>query len=600
VSFLLGVLLAVAQDVRVDATVSAERIGVEDVLELTVSVTGGEAEGEPELPELPGFRVAGRSTSSQIQIVNGRMSSTRAFIYQLLPQKEGSFEIPAIAVQAGGTTHRTDPVTVEVVPGSVVSRRPRGFGMDPFDRLDPFARRREPEIEKDAAFVRVEVSSRSVVQGEQLVVTYRIYSRYAPLGPEITDDPPMSGFWVEEVNLGREPPVDRRTIDGKQYITFPIKQRVLFPTKSGTLEIPPVTFSMAFRVSSSDPFDAFFARASTPIPLRSQAVSIDVAPLPAEGRGPDFKGAVGQYRFDAVLNQEDVEAGDPVTLTLTLGGKGNFRSVAAPEIPKLSGFRAFAPKVDETFRASSEGFEGEKKWEYVLVPESGGVKELGPWRFQYFDPVEKKYVTASAGPLELSVRGGAATGAATATGSARREVTLLREDIRFLKEAPERLGIRESAFYRSPLFYASLILPVLWNVGFVVFRKRQEKEKTHSHLFRRRRANRMARSRLKRAGKLAEAESKDFYEEVASALYRYVGDKSSQSPSGLTASIIDATLEERAVPEELRREFADVLGKCEEARFTPGARTRDDMEALRQRTEELIVAIERHWRERTE
>jgi hypothetical protein len=594
VSFLLVLLVAAAQDVRVDATVSAERIGVEDVLELTVSVSGGETEGEPEIPQIPGFRVAGRSTSSQIQIVNGRMSSTRAFIYQLLPQKEGSFEIPPISVRAGGTTHRTDPMKVEVVPGSVVSRRPRGFGMD------PFARRREPEIEEDAAFVRVEVSSRSVVQGEQIVVTYRIYSRYAPLGPEIADDPPLSGFWVEEVNLGREPPVDRRTIEGKPYITFPIKQRVLFPTKSGTLEIPPVTFSMAFRVSSSDPFDAFFARASAPITLRSQPISIQVAPLPAQGRGPDFGGAVGQYRFEAALNQEDVEAGSPVTLTLTLAGKGNFRSVPAPEIPKLSGFRAFAPKVDETFRASSEGFQGEKKWEYVLVPESGGTKEIGPWRFQYFDPAAKKYVTATAGPLALSVRGGVAAGAGADGGGARREVTLLREDIRFLKEPPERLGVRERAFYRSPLFYASLILPVLWNVGFVVLRKRQEKEKTHSHLFRRRRANRMARGRLKRARKLAEAQSKEFYEEVAAALYRYVGDKSSQSPSGLTTAILSATLESHGVSAELQRELADVLLRCDEARFTPGARTREDMEALRQRTEDLIVAVEKQWRERTE
>ncbi|MGH9390525.1 MAG: BatD family protein, partial [Vicinamibacteria bacterium] len=68
-----------AQDVRVDATVNAERIGVEDVLELTISISGGDAEGDPELPRLEAFRVASRSTSSQIQIVNGRMSSTRSY-----------------------------------------------------------------------------------------------------------------------------------------------------------------------------------------------------------------------------------------------------------------------------------------------------------------------------------------------------------------------------------------------------------------------------------------------------------------------------------------------------------------------------------------
>jgi hypothetical protein len=356
-----------------------------------------------------------------------------------------------------------------------------------------------------------------------------------------------------------------------------------------------MTFSTAFRVSSSDPLDTFFARASSPITLRSQPIEIDVAPLPSAGRGPLFKGAVGKYRLEATLNKTEVNAGEPLTLSLSIAGTGNLRAVEVPELPVSGGFRTFAPKVEERAKASGSGLEGRKKWEYVLVPESGGVKELGPWRFEYFDPEEKKYVTASAGPLEVRIAGGVADAGAATSASSRREVTLLREDIRFLKPPPERLGEPEGAFHESPLFYASLIAPLVWNVGLVLYLRRREKEKTHSHLFRRRRAHRMARSRLKAAAKLAAQASKDFYEEIAGALYRYVGDKSAQSPSGLTLSSIDTLLEARGVPEELRKDFRDLLGKCEEARFTPGARSREEMEAIRKRTENLIVAVERHW-----
>ena len=83
----------------------------------------------------------------------------------------------------------------------------------------------------------------------------------------------------------------------------------------------------------------------------------------------------------------------------------------------------------------------------------------------------------------------------------------------------------------------------------------------------------MARGRLKRAAKLAAADSKDFYEEIAAALYKYVGDKKSVSPSGLTTQSIDALLEGGGVTDETRAEFLAVLSDCEEARFTPGART---------------------------
>ncbi len=587
-----------AQDVRVDASVNAERIGVEDVLELTISISGGDADGEPELPTLDFFRVASRSTSSQIQIVNGRMSSTRSYIYQLLPQKEGRFEIGPASVRVDGTAHATSPIHVEVVPGSLVSRRPRGLG-SPFDPFESFGGRgrRELELKEDDVFVRTEVSSRSVVQGEEVVVTYRLYTRFAPLGPEIADDPPLTGFWVEKVDLGGEPATERRTVDGKQYATFPLMQRVLFPTQSGKLEIPPVTFSMAFRLTSGDPFDAFFARASSPITLRSQPIPIDVAPLPTAGRSPDFKGAVGRFELQAKVSREEVAAGDPVTLTLAITGKGNLRSVGPPELSELKGFRAFDPNTEEKARAGASGLEGEKRWEYVLVPESPGVKEIGPWRFQYFDPAEKKYVTASVGPLSMKVTGESVSAAGGLGGSAapRGELTVLREDIRFLKPAPQRLGATSREFHESPWFYAALALPVFWNVALLAYLKQQEKEKTHSHLFRSRRAQRMARGRLKKAAKLASEGSKDFYDEIAAALYRYVGDKSDSSPSGLTSSSIASLLSERSVSDDRRKEFEVVLGACEEARFTPGARSREEMEALRARAEKLIVELEREW-----
>jgi hypothetical protein len=175
---------------------------------------------------------------------------------------------------------------------------------------------------------------------------------------------------------------------------------------------------------------------------------------------------------------------------------------------------------------------------------------------------------------------------------------VLREDIRYLKPAPSRLGVSSRPFHESPFFYAALVLPVLWNVALVVYLRRQEKEKTHLHLFRSRRAQRMARTRLKKAARLASEASRDFYEEIAAALYRYVADKASLSPSGLTSSSIDRTLADHQIPDEPRREFQDVLGKCEEARFTPGPRSPQEMDSLRLRTEELIVALERRWSRR--
>ena len=337
------------------------------------------------------------------------------------------------------------------------------------------------------------------------------------------------------------------------------------------------------------------ARASRPVSVRSQPVTVEVKPLPTEGRPRDYDGAVGEYRLDAELSRDSVSAGDPVTLTLSIEGRGNLRSVDLPELPDTPGFRTFDPKTDEQLRATASGVRGEKRWEYVLVPESGGTKEIGPWSFEYFDPSQEKYVSATVGPLKLNVSGTAAasSGGDVPVMTPRGEVRLLREDIRYLKDPPATLGVSARPFYESTLFYLTLILPVVWNLGLVAYLKRKEQERTHSSLFRSRRAHRMARGRLKSARKLAADGSKSFYEEAAAALYRYIGDKKSVSPSGLTTQSIDGILDASGVTDELRAEFRDVLSKCEEARFTPGDRSREEMEALAARVEELIVSLDR-------
>lgn len=583
--------LATAQEVRVEASVNANRIGREDVLQLTITIAGGS--GEPQLPRIEGFRVYGRSTSSQVSIVGGHMTSTNSTIYELLPEKEGRFTIGAITVNVSGEEHRTDPIEIEVVSGSVIPRG-RGRRSPPFGSMSPRSRR-TPSLSAGDVYLKAEVSKSSVYQGEQIIVTYRLYSRYVPLGPQIEDDPPLTGFWVEEIDLDEGDTAKRQTIDGEPYLVFPLKRRILFPTKTGELEVPSLTLSTAFRLTSSDPFDSFFSpgfsRGSSPIVVRSSPVKVDVKALPVAGRPRAFTGAVGDYELTAKLNREEVEAGDAVTLTLSIAGRGNLRTIESPALPDTPGFRTFDPKTDETIRTSSRGLRGSKQWEYVLVPESGGMKEIGPWSFQYFDPAAGNYVDATAGPLTLRVSG-SVSGAAPATSS-RGEVTLLRQDIRYLKDAPRTLGAPWTPYYGSTLFYLTLALPILWNIGLVAYLRQQEKEKTHSTLFRSRRAQRMAQGRLKRAAKLAAAGSKDFYEEIAAALYKYVGDKKSASPSGLTMHSIDALLEDGGVPDRTRAEFLAVLSSCEEARFTPGSRTSEEMETLRARTEALIVSVDK-------
>ena len=590
-----GVLSSAAysfqSDVQVSASVNAARIGVEDELELTVSIRGGS--GEPVLSQLDNFKVQGRSTSSQVSFVNGEMSSTTSYIYRLFPSAEGVFVIPPIAVSIGGVDYETEPINVTVVVGSTGSNLPVNPG--PFGSMSPFFQRdvRERNLNREDAFLRAELSKPSVYQGEALVVNYRLYSRYVPLGPQVEEDPPLTGFWVEDVQLSEN--VAKRTrVEGKEYLVFTLKQRVLFPTVVGVLEIPSLVVSTAFRLTSNDPFDSFFSRGSRPVSLRTTLREVKVETLPTAGQAKTYEGAVGQYQLEAALNTVETKAGEPVTLTLTIRGAGNFRSIESPELSYVSNFRIFAPKTDEKVVAGDTGLHGTKSWEYVLVPESEGSKELGPWSFDYFDPEEGTYRTAVADELRLEVLEAASGPTETASRPDRSgEIKFFGEDIRYLKEAPHTFGTRAQPYYGSRVFYLTIMLPVILNVGFIVYQKTKEGHQERVRLSRSRRATRVARKRLRGAENLISKGSKQFYEEIAVVLYRYVEDKWTVSASGLTVSMIEGLLKDGGISEETCSMYLVILDKCEEGRFTPGERTVDEMKILYSQTEALITALEK-------
>ncbi|MFQ5790349.1 MAG: BatD family protein [Acidobacteriota bacterium] len=597
--FCLSAATATAEDFRVEASVNAKRIGLDDDLELTVSIHGdvtGRA-GAPELPPLEGFRVAGRSQSTNIQWINGQMSASRSFIYTLIPESEGDHVIGPVSVEYRGKQYTTEPIEVEVVPGSVQPRtRPRGGGgspwMDPFDMLSPFDRRRREPADRGEVFVSASLSKPRVYVGEQVILTYRLYTQVQIMGLEVDQLPPFTGFWVEEIQLPKEPQWKETEVDGKPFHAVVVKKRILFPTKPGKVTIEPARFSLAVR-ASADLFDSFLMRSAETLRRSTRPLTLEVKPLPSAGRPRDFTGAVGQFKLAASLDKEQTPAGEPLTLTVELKGKGNLRTVEAPAMPPVVGFRTYDPEVKESLTAKPSGLTGTKQWEYVLVPDAAGLQQLGPFTFSYFDPAQQRYKELKAGPLTVDVAP-APTVAGAAAATARGEVKLLRRDVRYLKQAPENFGTPTTPYYRSLPFYGTLALPILWNLGLMAYRWKRESEAAQEGLWRRRRAHKMAQTRLKHAAKMARSASKEFYEETAGALYRYVADKLGVSPSGLTTRGIDAMLEKEQVPSPMRSEYLETIETCEFARFTPGERSREEMEALLARAERAIVSLERH------
>src|SRR5262245_58821300 len=244
----------VAQEVSVTAEVSPNPVGVDEQLSIVVTVTGGGAE-RPQMPKINGLRlVGGPSVSNQFQWINGQSSSSQSFTYILLPEAEGIVKVPAIMVRANGKTYHTGEITLKVVKeatgGSQAPRRRSPFSVFDDMGLDEDSPLRDRTPRRAEVLTVAEVDKRAAFVGEQVTLTYKILTQLPITQVEVKEIPSLNGFWVEEIEVAKNPTAANRVVNGKQYAEYVIKKQALFPTKEGALQVPAATFGLVVRTSS--------------------------------------------------------------------------------------------------------------------------------------------------------------------------------------------------------------------------------------------------------------------------------------------------------------------------------------------------------------
>ncbi len=189
-----------AAEINFTASVDRTTIGIDDQIQLTVSVQGQDIGRvpNPELPDLVDFDRLG-STSSQstsISIINGRMSQqqTISFIYFLRPKKIGTLTIGPCKLNFKGQTYQTEPITIEVQKGTVQKPQVQKPQIGPFEPPT-----REPVPVQGNLFLVASPDKRTVYKGEQVTIDFVLYTRLQLGNLSLDKSPSFSGFWVEKL-----------------------------------------------------------------------------------------------------------------------------------------------------------------------------------------------------------------------------------------------------------------------------------------------------------------------------------------------------------------------------------------------------------------
>jgi hypothetical protein len=576
------------------ASVSSPKVGVNDRFELSFTFSGENLNGLKDLisPDLGNFIVlSGPNSSTSFQFINGVSSATETFTYYLKPKSVGTITIGSASIEYNGKTYKSDPVSVEIVKGSVSPEKKRN---------------EEPSVDSEIAenlFVRAFADKRKVYQGEQVTITYKLYTRLNIASQmSVSKLPQYKGFWAEELESPKNILFSTETVNGKQFRVGVLKKVALFPNQAGELSVTPFELNVPVLVQrkkrSNNFFDDFFTdpfgRGETvDYAAKSNTLKIDALPLPKEGKPESFNGAVGDFTLSSSIDKSKTKTNEPVSLKIDIKGNGNMKLIDISEVKLPPGVEKYDPKVSEQINRTNK-ISGKKTMEYLIVPRTPGEKKIPGIAFSYFNPNKKAYVTLNTNPYTIEVEQGDRVFEPDISGLNKEDIELLSEDIRFIKTSDGDLSKKTELLVFRFGFWAAVGLPLIALIGLVTLKKRDEKLAANVQLLRYQKAQKVAKNRLKIARSLmVTKQDKAFYTELSLALFGYLEDKLHIPKSEFSVDRAVFELQKRKIDQDIVDRVQNVAQKCEYVRFAPGSDGAEKMNDMYNQLSDLIIDIEK-------
>lgn len=570
-------LLSFGQEVSFTTSVSAKKVGVEDVFEVTYSAN---KPGSFVAPKFSNFKQVGRVSEREERNVNlstGKIIQKYSYSIALQPKKTGTFEVEGAKFKVGKATYESRPVEVEVVKESQVQQRRRRSTMfDPFGMMDemmqgfPRSQPRQIELTEKDFFAKISVSKSQVMKGEGFVASYKIYARNFNFGLENYDFPTQKGFWTESIEIPKEIKPTVEVIDGIQYQVYTMKKEMLFPQKSGELVLNP--FTLTARIQTS-PFSNPLSKS-----IKSNSPRIEVQKLPANPP-LSFVNQVGNYSIEVSLSSDSVGINEPIEMTIEVSGKGNLKQLTELPLTFDDKLEVYDPEVDVKLSVSEAGVKGSKTFTYLIIPRNSGVFELPSVDFSFFDLSTKSYQTIhwESRSVQVVDENGNVVESATDTNQLV-EVPTNEED--------SVIKLKTSSLFITlfSLLGVAILVALVWIIA-----KRRGKEETEEE--RKRKARKKLVEKLDIAkNHLEQGDISQFYHETLIGLSHYVNQKLSIETSQMTKESIRSTLFTKGVRENTIQSFIEVLQECEMAKYA--SLSNQNNWAIYERSLEVIEELE--------
>ncbi len=554
---------AMAQGITVSAATNETTLMKGERVALNVTVSGGDFRniGRPLVPELPGLTLLSPqpSTSTSYSIVNGVSNRTYTYTYVYQADRVGRVNVPPIPVTVDGTTYQTAPFTLTVAEAAERESR-----------------------STDEVFVRLEVSDRSPVVGQQVITELVLYFK-----PEIEIrgfqvDPAWraDGFWSESLTDGSNPTAESVIVDGVRLRKAVLARHALFPNRAGDLTLSgrEVDVTLRANVRYQDPFSTFFGGQRTE-KIRTPDVRLQVRPLPAPGEGLDLN-AVGRFRITRTVSNPEIVTGEAVEIVTRIDGSGNLALISRPEYALPDGFERYQPSEDLELRPGGGEVSGTRTFRDVWVARSAGTYRLEAAAIAVYDPVAGRHGTIALPAVDIVVSRDPSAGA---TSVAERPFVMAP-----VAANTPWVAVATPRVWALWWLWAAALVPVAAYVVARQQRARMDRLRT-DHGYRRR-----VQARNRADAHLAAAEAttdvKAAYTALHAAVAGVIADRIGLPEAGQADAALVGALAGAGADPALTDAVAAFLEKCSTIRFAPVG-TREDLARETGEVRALIIRI---------
>ena len=544
--FALNCLFISAQ-VKFDATVSKNKLGLNERLRVDFVMNQNGDNFSP--PDFENFQIIGGPNQSiSTKYVNGERSFSKTYSYFLQPLRKGSLRIKQASIEIDGEEYKSLPIEV-IITDSVDQ---------PSDSVTQYYNDEDIEL-------RALISKTSPYVNEPITIVYKLYYK-APIrisNAQETETPKYKDFWNQDIKIPQLK-IQSEIYKGQNYNVVEWKKVVLYPQKSGLLEISPLSINLMLDVPT-DKRDFF---GNIIIDQTSQFIStgtrrINVKELPLDNMPSSFTGAVGEFEFDVILDKSSLRATESFQAELKVKGRGNLKLFDLPDLLVPGSMELFEPQREESINTNLSGMNGSVTKLFTVIPRFQGSFPIEQVEFSYFDPKLEKYKILKSPRLTIDVY----DGPTISNPSVNNTNTISPNDsFRFIKINTKLMKINNDEFFESEIFYILISSPFAMVIAFVMLTAYKRKRK--SSFTETQRVQHKEIDKMINTAKESLNDKNVFYDLIEKAVYKTLLLKFSLNIDNLNKEKIKSTLRVKGIDEKNISKIIQLIENCENAKYS--------------------------------